>query len=125
MFAEDSLCITSNVPGDATEENQTIQYTCDVRYAGSLTPSLKWTTLSSPKRTIPATEQNSPGIARSVIEISGNRTNNGERFVCTMYFNIPVVNEYHMTTNAPACTLQIGSIPLTVYCKYIVSKMKA
>ena len=124
FVAEDSLRITSNVPGDIIEENDIIEYTCDVRYAGNFIPAMKWTTASSPDRILPHTKKNSDGIARSVIKITGNKKVNGQRFICTLYFEDPLLNKDDMATNAPDCTLQVESIPLTVHRKYFALTTK-
>ena len=127
MVAENSLRITSNVPGDVIEENDIIEYTCDVRYAGNLIPSMKWTASATPDRIIPHFLHNSPGIARSVIQITGNITTNGEKFVCTIYFVDSSTDEGGMARNVPDCTLQTASVPLTVHCKYfaMITKMQS
>ena len=118
FIAENSLQITSNVSGDTIIENDVIQYTCDVRYAGNLIPSMNWTTSSSVHSVIPHSKQNTPGLAKSVIHIIGNMMTNRERFVCTMFFEAPLTNEENTAKNAPDCILQAVTVPLTVHCKY-------
>ena len=80
---------------------------------------MNWTTSSSVGSVIPHSKQNTPGLAKSVIEITGNMMINEERFVCTMFFEAPSVNEDNVASNAPDCTLQTVTIPLTVHCKYL------
>ena len=117
FHAENSQRITSNVPGDLIMENDIIKYTCDVRYAGNIIPSMRWTTSSSPDSVIPQSKYHRSGLAQSFIEISGNPTANGQNFVCTMFFQAPVVTEEDMATNTLGCTMQRVSVPLIVHCR--------
>ena len=89
-----------------------------MRYVGNIIPSKKWTASSSSDRAIKHIKQNSPGLAKSVIKINANSQMNGERFVCTMYFEDPLVPKENAARNAPNCTTLAISSPLTVHCRY-------
>ena len=115
---ENSLRITSNAPGDLIMENEIIKYTCDVRYAGNIIPSMTWTTSSSPDSVIPHSKDNRSGLAQSFIEITGNPSTNGQSFVCAMFFENPIVTEENVAKNAPDCITATVSVPLTVHCGY-------
>ena len=91
-----------------------------MRYAGNIIPSIKWTTSSSPERVMQSTTQNKPGLAGSTITITANSQMNGERFVCTMYFEDPLITKENAATNVPNCTRHAVSSALTVHCKYFI-----
>ena len=119
-----SLRITSNVTGDLIMENEIIKYTCDVRYAGNIIPSMRWTTSSSPDSVILHSKDDRSGIAQSFIEITGNPSTNGQSFVCAMFFENPVVTEENVAKNVPDCTIETLSVPLTVHCGYFAIRRK-
>ena len=110
------------MPGDLIMENEIIKYTCDVRYAGNIIPSMKWTTSSSPDSVISHSQDIRSGLVQSVIEITGNPMFNGLSFMCTMLFEDPVVTEENVAKNAPDCTIETMSVPLTVHCRYFAIK---
>ena len=121
FVTENSLRIRSNVPGDIILENETIRYTCDVRYAGNIVPSMNWTASSSPDQLIPKYKQNSPGLARTIINITGNVATNGKIFICTMFFEAQNSESDYVATNAPDCNTSREAIPLSVHCKYFAN----
>ena len=122
FLAENHLRITSNISGNL-RENDVIEYACDVRYAGNLIPSLIWTAKSQP-RIIQNTRHNRPGLAKSVIQVIANKKSYGERYVCTMLFEVPHCNESNVATNVPDCILLKESNPLTVHSKYLAFMYK-
>ena len=120
FLSENSLHINSNVPGDLIGKNDTIKYTCDVRYAGNIRPTMVWTAASNPYREIPHSEQNSPGIAKTVIQIRGNDRTNGEKYVCKLFFIAPLSTKTNVASNDLDCFPSRVSIPLTVRGRYFV-----
>ncbi|KAK2153117.1 hypothetical protein NP493_2354g00023 [Ridgeia piscesae] len=117
--ALDPTC-TSNTTNNEAVEGQYIEYSCERKYQGNLTPKMKWRDLSSGED-VKAKDESSAGTVKFSFVVEMKPSHNGDSFTCQTYFDKPQ-SRYGVADNIPinnnAFSVLYTSQILNVYCKY-------
>ena len=97
-----------------------VEYSCERKYQGNLTPKMKWMDPSSGDE-IEAKDESSEGTVKFSIVVEIKPSHNGESFICQTYFNKSQSQDRY-ADNIPVnnyAFIENYTLPnLTVYCKY-------
>ena len=93
-----------------------VEYSCERKYQGNLTPKMKWKYLSS-GADVKAKDESSEGKVKFSIVVEMKPSYNGESFTCLTYFDKPLSRD-HYADNKPINNNAFTLPKLNVYCKY-------
>ena len=97
-----------------------VEYSCERKYKGNLTPKMKWTDLSTGED-VTAKDESSAGTVKFSIVVEMTPSHNGDRFTFQTYFDKPQ-SRYRFADNIPinnnAFNERFTLPKQTVYCKY-------
>ncbi|KAK2153319.1 hypothetical protein NP493_2329g00001 [Ridgeia piscesae] len=116
--AFDPTC-TSNTTNNEAVEGQYIEYSCERKYQGNLTPKMKWTDLSTGED-VKAKDESSAGTVKFSIVVEMTPSHNGHRFTCQTYFDKPQSQNKsadNIPINNNAFNVLYTSQRLNVYCQ--------
>ena len=121
MFsAFNPTCTNNTTTNNEAVAGDYIEYSCERKYQGNLTPKMKWRDPSSGDD-VKSKDESSAGTVEFSIVVEMKPSHNGDSFTCQIYFDMPQSRDHYADTipvNNNVFNERFTLPKLYVYCKY-------